>query len=177
MVGHPLQAVDRVIGVMVLQRYAPHPPFDRWHREILLAIAGQASAAIQNARLYSETVRLYNLTDEALAERVKQPQALLNAMQEGVIMLDRQGASPCSIPPPPLCSSSPCPPLLSQPLNPAVAATALGFAPAALNSLLDSLPPGQLPAERQQDFSTAAGRIYLRAEGPVLGRRSSRWAG
>lgn len=167
--GIPLQAVDRVIGVMVLQRYAPHPPFDRWHREILLAIAGQASAAIQNARLYSETVRLYNLTDEALAERVKQLQALLNAMQEGVIMLDRQGRIALLNPTAAALLQQPMPALLSQPLNPAVAATALGFAPAALNSLLDSLPPGQLPAERQQDFSTAAGRIYLRAEGPVLG--------
>jgi transaldolase len=76
---------------MILQRFTPEQSFGRWQRELLLAIAGQASAAIQNARLYSETVRLYNLTDEALAQRLKQLQALLNSIQEGVLMLDTNG--------------------------------------------------------------------------------------
>ena len=47
-------------------------------------MAGQASAAIQNARLY-------NQTDEALARRVEQLQALLDGMQEGVLMVDVNG--------------------------------------------------------------------------------------
>lgn len=89
--GVPLRTVDDVIGALVLQRYPPARAFNRWSREILLAVAGQASAAIQNARLYRETLRLFNLTDQALAERVKQLQALLDTMHEGVIMLDPQG--------------------------------------------------------------------------------------
>ncbi|MEJ2749544.1 MAG: ATP-binding protein [Anaerolineae bacterium] len=82
--GIPLTAADKVIGVMVLQRLAPARPFSPWNREILLALAGQVSAAIQNARLY-------NQTDEALARRVEQLQALLDGMEEGVLLLDVNG--------------------------------------------------------------------------------------
>jgi GAF domain-containing protein len=67
----PLQTANKPIGALVVQRYPPSPSFNRRSREVLLAVAGQANAAIQNARLYQETVRLYNLTDEALAQRVK----------------------------------------------------------------------------------------------------------
>jgi signal transduction histidine kinase len=165
--GIPLKALDRVTGVMVLQRYAPQPPFDQWQREILLAIAGQASAAIENARLYSETLRLYNLTDEALAQRVTQLQALLNAMQEGVIMLDTQARIALVNPTAAALLQQPMPDLLAQPLNPAETAVSLGFTPAALQALQTSLQSSHLPPEQLADFTTAAGRIYQRAEGPV----------
>lgn len=82
--GVPLTAADKVIGVMVLQRLDPARPFSPWNRELLLALAGQVSAAIQNARLY-------NQTDEALARRVEQLQALLDGMEEGVLLLDVNG--------------------------------------------------------------------------------------
>ncbi len=82
--GIPLTAAEKVIGVMVLQRLAPARPFSSWNREVLLALAGQVSAAIQNARLY-------NQTDEALARRVEQLQALLDGMDEGVLLLDVNG--------------------------------------------------------------------------------------
>ncbi len=89
--GIPLTASEQIIGVMVLQRTAPSTPFNRWSQEMLLALAGQVSAAIQNARLFSETLRLYNQTDEALAQRVEQLQALLNTVTEGVLLLDTSG--------------------------------------------------------------------------------------
>ena len=89
--GVPLQSAEHSIGAMILQKFNDPEPFTQWNREILLAIASQASAAIQNARLYSETVRLYNLTDEALARRVEQLQALLYSINEGVLMVDREG--------------------------------------------------------------------------------------
>lgn len=89
--GVPLTTAERLIGVMVLQRGRGGQRFSRWSRELFVAIANQASAAIQNARLYGETVRLYNLTDEALAQRLRQLQALLNSIQEGVLMVDRHG--------------------------------------------------------------------------------------
>lgn len=89
--GIPLTNVQRTIGVMVLERDDPDQPFTRWSRQLLLAIAGRASIAIENARLYSEVVRLYNLTDQALAQRVEQLQALLNSTHEGVMMLDTNG--------------------------------------------------------------------------------------
>lgn len=89
--GVPLTTADQLIGVMVMQRGANGQQFSRWSRELFVAIANQASAAIQNARLYGETMRLYNLTDAALAQRLRQLQSLLNSIQEGVLMLDRHG--------------------------------------------------------------------------------------
>ncbi|MCP4424123.1 MAG: PAS domain-containing protein, partial [Chloroflexi bacterium] len=85
--GIPLMAAERVIGALVLQRLAPGQPFAHWNRELLLAMAGQVSAAIQNARLYGQT-------DEALARRVEQLQALLNGMQDGALMVDVNGRIP-----------------------------------------------------------------------------------
>lgn len=94
--GVPLRSAagaeePRTIGALVLQKQRDGEPFSLWSRELLLAMAGQASAAIQNARLHSEMVRLYNLTDAELARRVEQLQALLFSITEGVLMLDRAG--------------------------------------------------------------------------------------
>lgn len=89
--GLPLTRTNQVTGLMVLQRIENQQPFSRWSREVLQTVAAQASAAIENARLHSETVRLYNLTDEALARRVEQLQALLRTVQEGVLLLDTNG--------------------------------------------------------------------------------------
>ena len=94
--GIPLTAAEQVIGVMVLQRLGQAWPFSSWNREVLLALAGQVSAAIQNARLY-------NQTDEALARRVEQLQALLDGMEEGVLLLAVDGRIALSIPSPPNC--------------------------------------------------------------------------
>ncbi len=94
--GVPLRSAGgeeepRTIGALVLQKQQDGEPFSLWSRELLLAMAGQASAAIQNARLHSETLRLYNLTDAELARRVEQLQALLFSIIEGVLMLDQEG--------------------------------------------------------------------------------------
>lgn len=90
--GAPLKTADATIGVVGVQKYgADAEPFTRWNREMLVAIAGLAGSAVQNARLHSETVRLYNLTDAALARRLEQLQALLDAITEGVLLLDTQG--------------------------------------------------------------------------------------
>ena len=82
--GVPLTTSERPIGVLVIQRYPPALPLSQWSRELLLAIAQQASGAIQNARLYTRT-------DEALARRVEQLQALLNGIHDGVVMVDSGG--------------------------------------------------------------------------------------
>ena len=89
--GIPLATAQRTIGAMSLQRFDPDRPFSQWSREVLLSIAGQVSIAIENARLHSETVRLYNLTDEALNRRLEQLQALLNSTRDGVLMVDTEG--------------------------------------------------------------------------------------
>ncbi|RMD52777.1 MAG: PAS domain-containing protein, partial [Candidatus Thermofonsia bacterium] len=88
--GMPLITSQDTLGAVVLQRDT-EPSFSRWQRELLVTVAAQISAAIQNARRFGEAERLYTLTDAALAERVQQLQALLDAMQDGVLMVDRSG--------------------------------------------------------------------------------------
>ncbi len=182
--GIPLTAVDQIIGVMVLQRYPPQSPFSHWDRQVLLAIAGQASAAIQNARLYSETLRLYNLTDETLAQRVKQLQALLNSMQEGVLMIDTEGRIVLINPPAAHLLSQSSDALLSRNLVPTdtrgtepgsteqsrsvEVAVLLGFTPSTLQTLLTQLHANTLPPEQHIEFTNEAGRTLLRLEAPVL---------
>ncbi|MCA9964305.1 MAG: GAF domain-containing protein, partial [Anaerolineales bacterium] len=169
--GVPLTTAERLIGVMVLQRGQDGQRFSRWSRELFVAIANQASAAIQNARLYGETVRLYNLTDEALAQRVRQLQALLNSIQEGVLMLDRQGqvvlVNPMALT------------LLGSRLQPGdslptVAAVRLGYKEAELGQLVRQLTAVSTPptvpetAVVYQTTLGATSRTIERSEAPVL---------
>lgn len=177
--GTPLQTAERTIGVLVMQRFAPGQPFSRWSREVLLALAGQASAAIQNARLYSETLRLYNLTDEALAQRVKQLQALLNTMQEGVLMLDTNGRIVLVNTMAARLLGRPAEELRNQRLEPQTAAAALGYEKGELSGLLVLLRVGQAPESLRITFPTSlpgdhgsATRRYLeRTEAPVVAER------
>lgn len=89
--GIPLEVAGDKIGVIVFQSTRPNSGLGVWSRQLLVAIAGMASSAIQNARLHEETVRLFHLSDAQLAQRVEQLQALLDAMQEGVLMIDASG--------------------------------------------------------------------------------------
>ena len=162
--GTPLSAANQIIGVLVLQRFEPQP-FSRWHRELLLAIAGQASAAIQNARLYSETVRLYNLTDEALAQRVKQLQALLDSIQEGVLMLDTSGCIALINPfAAKLLGDEPSQ-LVQHHLATAVAPT-IGYQTDDLTHLLYQLKNDSLPPHQQTTYHLN-NRVIVRLEAPV----------
>lgn len=174
--GVPLKTVDDVIGALVLQRYAPARPFNRWSREVLFAVAGQASAAIQNARLYRETLRLYNLTDQALAERVKQLQALLDTMHEGVLMLDPQGTI--------VLVNNVASGMIGRPANALRHKTfyieedalKLGHKPQDLSQLLALLQHEQVPLSAQFTFETifkdvegrTSRRFIERMEAPVL---------
>jgi PAS domain S-box-containing protein len=150
---------------MVLQRFAPGQTFNHWHRELLLAIAGQASAAIQNARLHSETVRLYNLTDEALAQRVKQLQALLNSIQEGVLMLDSSGHIALLNPFAAELLGNASTKLVRHQLETAAAAN-IGYQPQALAQLLNQLAAGHLPEPHKTTFHHN-NRVIIRLEAPV----------
>jgi PAS domain S-box-containing protein len=164
--GIPLTAVNRLIGLMVVQRLAPAPPFNRWRRELLLTIAGQASAALENARLYSETLRLYNLTDEALARRVKQLQALLDSMQEGVLLIDQTGRIVLLNTGAAALLGQSMESLWERPLPAPAAAASLGFTPAELNQLLEQLRAGTSLTTRQNTFN-AGNRFFNRLEAPV----------
>jgi len=66
----PMRLRDRVIGVIEVLNRRDGRPFTRDDADLLLAFAGQAAIALENARLFT-------LTDQALAARVEE----LSAMQ------------------------------------------------------------------------------------------------
>ena len=181
--GVPLMTATETIGVMVLQRFSPEETFSRWSREILLAVAGQASAAIENARLYDEIVRLYNQTDEALAHRVKQLQALLNSSNEGVLMVNTAGEIVLVNPPAAALLGQSQARLQGERLPP-TAALPLGYEGEALTQRLQALAAGRPPPEqrtvyiwrpdqtgrrRQTTTETSARRFIERNEAAVVG--------
>lgn len=55
--------------------------YDTSHQEVLVTIATQAAAAIQNTRLYART-------DETLASRVQEIISILRITHEGILLLD-----------------------------------------------------------------------------------------
>ena len=61
----PLQAQDRIIGLLRVTERLDGLPFSERDRALLAALAGQAAVAIENARLYM-------LTDQELATRVEE---------------------------------------------------------------------------------------------------------
>lgn len=61
----PLQAKDRVLGVIEVINRLDRLPFDNDDQNLLTAFAGQAAVAIENARLYT-------LTDQELNARVEE---------------------------------------------------------------------------------------------------------
>lgn len=79
--GVPILAGDTTLGVLAVQSFSAPFAFDEWHRDILVAIASQASMAIQNARLFART-------DEALANRVQELDSILRTTSEGILLLD-----------------------------------------------------------------------------------------
>ncbi|MCA9975604.1 MAG: GAF domain-containing protein, partial [Anaerolineales bacterium] len=172
--GVPLTNGEQFLGVMALTRAQGGQPFSRWNQELLLAIAGQVSAAIQNARLYSATLRLYNLTDEALARRLEQLQALLNAVQEGVLMLDINGRIVLVNPMAAALLQNSAEALHQQPLAAATAVSRLGYTLAEweerqLRLQAAAAPPGQTAvfAITLETATGSARRIIERSEATV----------
>jgi len=79
--GVPILAGSESLGVIAVQSYDAPGVYDVNHERVLVTIAGQAAAAIQNARLYRRT-------DEALARRVQELDSILRTTQEGILLLD-----------------------------------------------------------------------------------------
>lgn len=176
--GLPLLLDGAVLGVMVLQRGARARPYNRWQLELLHAVAAQVSVAVRNARLHGEIVRLYTLTDEALAQRVQQLQALLNALTEAVVMVDRQGRVMLANPMTAVLLDNRL--TADAPVDRA-AAPWLGFAEGELAARLQELATGTMRGEyghfvgaqyRRTHFTppTTPRRVLERQEAPVFDR-------
>lgn len=79
--GVPLLAGDGVLGVLAVQDFDAPDVYEEADAQMLAAIASQATIAIQNARLYSQT-------DAALARRVQELDSILRTVGEGVLLFD-----------------------------------------------------------------------------------------
>ncbi|MBX3059618.1 MAG: GAF domain-containing protein [Anaerolineae bacterium] len=168
--GLPLLLDGDVLGVMVLQRWEKARQYSRWQLELLHAVAAQVSVAVRNARLHGEIVRLYTLTDEALAQRVQQLQALLNALAEAVVMVDRQGRVMLANPITAVLLDNTL--TADAPLDMA-AAPWLGFTESQLTARLQELADGTLRGGYgRAHFTppTSPRRVLERQEAPVFGR-------
>jgi PAS domain S-box-containing protein len=80
--GVPILAGADSLGVIAVQSYDTPNVYDANHEQVLVTIAAQAAAAIQNAHLYART-------DEALARRVQELDSILRTTHEGILLLDR----------------------------------------------------------------------------------------
>ena len=161
--GVPLSTTDETFGAMVLQKFSDDEPFSPWSREVMLSIAGQASAAIQNAQLY-------NRTDEALARRVEQLQALLFSISEGVLMLDKQGKVVLVNPTAAKLVGTMVESLRGQSIEPAQIES-LGFDEAAWLHLLGQLTLDNTPADNRHEYELVRGeqrQIFERDEAAVV---------
>jgi signal transduction histidine kinase len=79
--GIPILAREDILGVIAVQSYDNPEAYDQSHMQILQAIAAQAAIAIQNARLYERT-------DEALAQRVQELDSVLRTTRDGILLID-----------------------------------------------------------------------------------------
>ena len=82
--GVPLILGDQVLGVLAVQSRTNADAYDREHQETLLGIASQTAVAIANAQRYE-------LADQTLAQRVRELSAVLDASQDGILLLDAEG--------------------------------------------------------------------------------------
>ena len=79
--GVPILAGPESLGVIAVQSYDAPAVYDANHERVLVTIAAQAAATIQNARLYRRT-------DQALERRVQELDSILRTTQEGMLLLD-----------------------------------------------------------------------------------------
>ncbi|MBN2043423.1 MAG: GAF domain-containing protein [Anaerolineales bacterium] len=83
--GVPLVAGEQILGMIAVQSYpianAMPAKLDHLHQEILSMIGAQASIALQNARLYTQT-------DQALARRIQELNSILNTTSEGIALVN-----------------------------------------------------------------------------------------
>ncbi len=84
--GVPILAGGKSLGVIAVQSYTLPDEipqlFDQSHQAVLSTIAAQASVAIQNARLFTQT-------DQTLTQKLLELNSILDTATEGFVLLDR----------------------------------------------------------------------------------------
>ncbi|HZQ10235.1 MAG TPA: GAF domain-containing protein [Anaerolineae bacterium] len=78
-VGVPILAADDVIGVVVISDYTREDAFDASAVNLLTTVASSMGVALQNARLFDETKRLFQAEQQRAAEL-----AIINSVQAGL---------------------------------------------------------------------------------------------
>ncbi len=78
--GVPLGYANQIVGVMAVQSFTQTAAYDENQRDLMVAIAGQAAVALQNARLYTEERRRRQIAD-ALSSIARAVSATLEVQQ------------------------------------------------------------------------------------------------
>lgn len=89
----PLQAEDRVVGVLALAFYSPHS-MEEGERNLLSILANTASTVLQKARLHAEAERARHQAREMLERALNEERfkdAILRNIQTGLITIDLEG--------------------------------------------------------------------------------------
>ncbi|RME08257.1 MAG: GAF domain-containing protein [Anaerolineae bacterium] len=164
----PLVAQRGVIGVLsVFYRQAGPPPADE--QRMLTTLAAQAALSIENARLFMHT-------DAQLFQRVRQLDALIDSVAEGILMLDPQGvihlanrviARLLDLPAARIADTH-----LTRLQQENLAVLGFRWAEEA-QLLLEALQAGEMPENLDQPYTiTRQGeeKVFTRAAHPVIGR-------
>jgi len=84
--GVPILSAERTLGVIAVQSYTQENAYDEEHRDLLKTIAGHASVAIQNARLFDQITMMTENLESLVEERTK---ALGLANKDLLVQRDR----------------------------------------------------------------------------------------
>ena len=79
LVGVPIVAGDRVLGSILLENHERESAFGEAEVRLLSTVAASMGVALENARLFDETQRLFKESEQRAAEL-----ALINSIQEGI---------------------------------------------------------------------------------------------
>jgi PAS domain S-box-containing protein len=165
--GVPILAGEKTLGMIAVQSYpeADSLPqsFDSSHQEVLSTIAAQASVAIQNAQLYSQT-------DQSLALRVQELSSILSTTHEGILLLDQDlnvleaNRSLANILGQPLSQ------VLRQRLSDVTFAQQLGFQPGQVADIMEKLKEKNTTIPRTKvAIDQNPDKVYERVITPVMG--------
>jgi len=160
----PVIGHNQVLGILNTYSHRPHK-FSDADVHLISALANQAAAAIQNARLF-----------QAVAEGRDKMHAILNSSSEGVLMFDLAGRMAIANPTLEKLLGIPRVTLegrlLTELLNTPVLdiATQLGYSPPDLMMLLDQIEQGQPPTDASQVYQLTqpSTRFVERSGTPVL---------